>query len=186
MSEIKTLEVEVTHPDILDVDIDFGQTLTKIVAPEKYLGPFEFYPSDEDQIIPVKEKMPVEDIVVKAEEWDGILYPITDESDPMYSDKVFNAKHIPIKTGDRVIIEGYGRGRWYGAYNEQPAGVWPNDLNITLRKGMFDYLRFDNIATQDSTLVLAGYRWTRDGTHSSNTAYVFCGEYLKWKVIPAE
>lgn len=68
MSEIKTLEVEVTHPDILDVDVDFGQTLTKIVAPEHYMGPFEFYPSDEDQIIPVKEKMPVEDICVKGAE----------------------------------------------------------------------------------------------------------------------
>ena len=66
MSEIKTLEVEVTHPDILDVDVDFGQTLTKIVAPEHYMGPFEFYPSDEDQIIPVKEKTPVEDICVKG------------------------------------------------------------------------------------------------------------------------
>lgn len=66
MSEIKTLEVEVTHPDILEVDVDFGQTLTKIVAPEHYMGPFEFYPSDEDQVIPVKDKTPVEDICVKG------------------------------------------------------------------------------------------------------------------------
>ena len=34
MSEIKTLDVEVSFPDILDVDVDFGQTLTKIVAPD--------------------------------------------------------------------------------------------------------------------------------------------------------
>ena len=66
MSEIKTLEVEVTHPDILDVDVDFGQTLTKIVAPEHYMGPFEFHVSDEDQIIPVKDKTPAEDICVKG------------------------------------------------------------------------------------------------------------------------
>ena len=68
MSEIKTLDVEVSFPDTLDVDVDFGQTLTKIVAPEHYMGPFEFYPSDEDQIIPVKEKTPVEDICVKGAE----------------------------------------------------------------------------------------------------------------------
>ena len=66
MSEIKALDVEVSFPDILDVDVDFGQTLTKIVVPEHYMGPFEFYPSDEDQIIPVKEKTPVEDICVKG------------------------------------------------------------------------------------------------------------------------
>lgn len=66
MSEIKTLDVEVSFPDILDVDVDFGQTLTKIVAPEHYMGPFEFYPSDEDQVIPVKDKTPVEDICVKG------------------------------------------------------------------------------------------------------------------------
>lgn len=68
MSEIKTLDVEVSFPDVLDVDVDFGQTLTKIVAPEHYMGPFEFHVSDEDQIIPVKEKMPVEDICVKGAE----------------------------------------------------------------------------------------------------------------------
>lgn len=66
MSEIKMLDVEVSFPDILDVDVDFGQTLTKIVAPEHYMGPFEFHVSDEDQIIPVKEKMPIEDICVKG------------------------------------------------------------------------------------------------------------------------
>lgn len=66
MSEIKTLDVEVSFPDILDVDVDFGQTLTKIVAPDHYNGPFDIFPSDEDQIIPVKEKMPVEDICVKG------------------------------------------------------------------------------------------------------------------------
>lgn len=66
MSEIKTLDVEVSFPDILDVDVDFGQTLTKIVAPEHYMGPFEFHVSDEDQVIPVKEKTPVEDICVKG------------------------------------------------------------------------------------------------------------------------
>lgn len=66
MSEIKTLDVEVSFPDILDVDVDFGQTLTKIVAPERYMGPFEFHVSDEDQIIPVKEKTPVENICVKG------------------------------------------------------------------------------------------------------------------------
>lgn len=66
MSEIKTLEVEVTHPDILDVDVDFGQTLTKIVAPEHYMGPFEFHVSDEDQVIPVKDKTPAEDICVRG------------------------------------------------------------------------------------------------------------------------
>lgn len=66
MSEIKTLDVEVDFPDRLDVDVDFGQTLTKIVAPEHYMGPFEFYPSDKDQVIPVKEKTPVEDICVKG------------------------------------------------------------------------------------------------------------------------
>lgn len=71
MSENKTLEVEVTHPDILEVDVDFGQTLTKIVAPEHYMGPFEFYPSDEDQVVPVKDKTSVEDIVIPGIDFVG-------------------------------------------------------------------------------------------------------------------
>lgn len=43
-----------------------GQTVIKVVAPEHYTGPFEIVPSDEDQILPVKEKMPVEDITVQG------------------------------------------------------------------------------------------------------------------------
>lgn len=37
----------------------------------------------------------------------------------------------------------------------------------------------------EENVVLAGYQWTKDGTHSGNEAYQFRGDYLRWKVIHA-
>ena len=100
MSEIKTLDVEVSFPDILDVDVDFGQTLTKNVAPEHYMGPFEFYPSDEDQVIPVKDKTPVEDIVIKGAE--GILEITTNGT---YD--VVGKKEVVVNNPEEWTTEGF-------------------------------------------------------------------------------
>lgn len=100
MSEIKTLDVEVSFPDILDVDVDFGQTLTKIVAPEHYMGPFEFHVSDEDQIIPVKDKTPVEDICVKGAE--GTLEITTNGT---YS--VIGKKSVVVNNPEEWTTEGF-------------------------------------------------------------------------------
>lgn len=245
MSEIKTLNVEVSFPDILDVDVEFGQTLTKVVAPEKYLGPFEFYPSDEDQVIQVKDKTPVEDICFKSitgvqtitengtydvltdksvsvnvepelqplaidiltkrnaaftpdnfdgynsvtvdEQWDIIIYPIPDDPD-----KIFNAKWIPVNDGDTIIVEGFGRGRWVGTNgtNKIDPNTWPNTFSTNiLPDPLFAMCRFEftvKTLADDAMIILAGYQWTSDGTHSSNSAYQFRGEYLKCKIIPAE
>lgn len=49
-----------------DVELEIGNPVVEVKAPDHYNGPFDIFPSDEDQIIPVKEKMPVEDICVKG------------------------------------------------------------------------------------------------------------------------
>lgn len=49
-----------------DVELEVGNPVVEVKAPDHYNGPFDIFPSDEDQIIPVKEKMPVEDICVKG------------------------------------------------------------------------------------------------------------------------
>lgn len=100
MSEIKILDVEVSFPDILDVDVDFGQTLTKIVAPEHYMGPFEFYPSDEDQIIPVKDKTPVKDITIKAIKMNPVTITKNGDYFPPPSEDGFSEVVVDIPMGE--------------------------------------------------------------------------------------
>ena len=117
-------------------------------------------------------------------QWDGTLYPITDESDALYADHVFNAKHISVVAGDTVIVEGTGRGRLFGWYRGNRGGPYSSNsvTNNILTEG-FTYIRYTLPITVDATLVLAGYEWTNDGTHNGNAAYCFFGEYLHWKVI---
>ena len=193
MSEIKTLEVEVTHPDILDVDVDFGQTLTKIVAPEHYMGPFEFHVSDEDQVIPVKEKTPVEDIVIKAEEWDGILYPPPDGL-------AFYIKQVLVHPGERLKIEGHGAGgRWWairaggGTQNRNNGFGTSFGWYVNSNPEMYQMITTITPPFIYDTLVnIGGYEWRADGERfdsggqSPNLAYEYRGNYLKWKIIPAE
>ena len=119
--------------------------------------------------------------VTVEEEWDDTLYPITDETDPFYADKGFNAKHVAVQAGDRIIIEGYGKGRWWGSKNSD---TLPTTMNITIQN-KFWYLRFDFVADKDCTIIMAGYNSSPDGGHSGNAAYLFYGDYLRWKVIPA-
>ena len=117
--------------------------------------------------------------VTVEEQWDGTLYPVTDETDPFYADKGFNAKHVAVQGGDRIIIEGYGRGRWWGSKNSD---TLPATMNITIQN-KFWYLRFDFVADKDCTIIMAGYNASPNGGHSGNAAYLFCGEYLRWKII---
>ena len=128
--------------------------------------------------------MPTGDVfsqVTVEEEWDDTLYPITDETDPFYADKGFNAKHVAVQGGDRIIIEGYGRGRWWGSKNSD---TLPTTMSITIQN-KFWYLRFDFVADKDCTIIMAGYNASPDGGHSGNAAYLFYGEYLRWKIIHA-
>lgn len=122
--------------------------------------------------------------VIVEEQWDGTLYPITDETDPLFEQKVINAKHIPVVAGDTVIIDGMGRGRWFGWYRGNKGGAYSaNSVTNNILTEGFTSIRYVLPITADSTLILAGYEWTTDGTHSGNATYCFFGEYLHWKVI---
>ena len=124
--------------------------------------------------------------VAVEEDWDGVIYPIPDDPD-----KIFNAKWIPVSDGDTIIIEGYGRGRYIGTNgsdkideNTMPSTIATN----ALPSPYFTKLRFEftvRTLAADANVVLAGYQWTKDGTHSGNEAYQFRGDYLRWKVIHA-
>ena len=229
-----------------DVELEVGNPVVEVKAPDHYNGPFDIFPSDEDQIIPVKEKMPVEDICVKGitgektitengtyntledkavtvdvnpdlrsltidtltqhgtflptgdgfsqvtaeEDWDEILYPVTDETDQFYDLKVFNSKNISIKAGDRLIVEGLGRGVWSAFAGGTPAekrGDIVNRISISfLYNNVFTHARYEFVFPTDVTYVLAGYEWSGGtGVHSSNGSYCFYGEYLKYKIIRA-
>lgn len=112
-------------------------------------------------------------------QWDGTLYPVTDETDPLYEQKVFNSKHISVATGDTIIIDAVGRGRWV-------TGV-AGTVDFVPSNTETDYIhsRFYLTALSDGKVILAGYTWSPDGGHSAQNAYCFCGEYLRWKVIHA-
>lgn len=71
MSEIKMLDVEVSFPDILDVDVDFGQTLTKVVAPEHYMGPYIIAPDHDDVTINIRDKQAFENIIIPGTDFIG-------------------------------------------------------------------------------------------------------------------
>ena len=113
-----------------------------------------------------------------AEQWDGTLYPI--EDDP---DGVFNAKYINVYDGDKVVIEGVGQGRWFGFRNATTD--LPASVRLTARTGFNDYMRFKYDVDCDCILVLAGYNSSPDGGHSTNAAYQFRGDYLRYKIIHA-
>ena len=119
-------------------------------------------------------------------QWDGTLYPITDETDPLYSDKVFNCKHINVVAGDRVLFDGVGRGRWWGWYRGVKGGAYTSNNMVynALTEG-FTYARFELPVTIDTTLVLAGHEYFADGKHDSVMGNCFFGEYLHWKIIHA-
>lgn len=192
MNDRRTIDVDVELSGALTVNVEFGQTVTKIVAPEHYLGPFEFYVSDEDQVIPVKEKTPVENIVIKAEEWDGILLPPPDGLG-------FYIKQVLIHPGERLKIEGYGHGgRWWAIRAGGGAQNRNNGFgnNLSLLTGNNDpnvLLTYTSPPFIYDTLVnIGGYEWRNDGGRYSDSGanpaaiYEFRGEYLKWKIIPAE
>lgn len=126
--------------------------------------------------------------VSAEEDWDGTLYPITDETDPIYDSKPFDAHWVQLSAGDTIIIEGYGRGRWVGFRGITTVNIssLPSTVNINVRSqpaGQFDYLRFRFDAVEDCIAVLASTNGSKDGTHSGQVGYCFCGDYMKWKVI---
>ena len=126
--------------------------------------------------------------VTVEEDWDGTLYPITDETDPIYDSKPFYAHWVQLNAGDTIIIEGYGRGRWVGFRGITTTSIssLPGTINISIRSApQFDYLRLRFEATEDCIAVLASTNGSREGTHSGNVGYCFCGDYLRWKVIHA-
>ena len=126
--------------------------------------------------------------VTVEEDWDGTLYPITDETDPIYDSKPFDAHWVQLNAGDTIIIEGYGRGRWVGfrGITTTTISSLPGSTNINIRSApQFDYLRFKFDAVEDCIAVLASSGSSREGTHSGQVGYCFCGDYLRWKVIRA-
>lgn len=124
--------------------------------------------------------------VTVEDDWDGIIYPIPDDPD-----KIFNAKWIPVSDGDTIIIDCYGRGRCFGSNgtNKIDNNTMPNSIAINILPSPY-FAKFRATFTvttlaDDANVVLAGYQWTPDGTHSSNEAYQFRGEYMRWKLIHA-
>lgn len=127
--------------------------------------------------------------VTAEEDWDEILYPVTDETDQFYDLKVFNSKHISIKAGDRLIVDGLGRGVW-SAFTGGTSGANRGDIRSRieislLNNNVFTHARYELVFPADVTYVLAGYEWSGTGTHSTNGNYCFYGEYLKYKIIRA-
>ena len=123
------------------------------------------------------------------EEWDNVLYP-ADE------DGRFNCKWVYLEAGDIVVVDWYGHGnrvwafRGGGDYSANNRGNNASAMSYETK----DY--YQNIClthirqvlnpVDDKTIfVAAGYEWANDGGHSANDAYVFFGEYFKYKVIHA-
>lgn len=120
-------------------------------------------------------------------QWDGILYPVTDESDQYYADHVFNVKYIPkLYAGDTVIIEVLGRGIVFAFRGSQPTSGYLQEYSIGSRTTGNTLMRFTLNITEDTVnFILGGYQWSGDGSHSGYDYYCGYGEYLKWKVIHA-
>ena len=120
-------------------------------------------------------------------EWDGVLYPVTDESDQYYADHVFNTKYIPkLYAGDTVIIEVLGRGYIFSFRGGQPTSGYLQDYSVGNRTSGNTLMRFMlNITEDTKNFILGGYQWSANGSHSGYDYYCGYGEYLKWKVIHA-
>lgn len=120
-------------------------------------------------------------------EWDGVIYPVTDESDQYYADHVFNTVYIPnLYAGDAVIIEALGRGVLFAFRGGQPTSGYMQEYKIGGRTNSNILVRFTlNITADTRNFIVGGYQWSGNGSHSGydyNCAY---GEYIKYKVIHA-
>ena len=125
--------------------------------------------------------------VAVEEDWDGTLYPVTDESDALYSQKVFNAHHVQLTAGDVLIIDCYGRNTYFGFRKTTSTAQVSNfptraAFNI-MPSPEFAHLSFKWEIPEDCIVVLAGDNGSREGTHSGNAGYCFCGDYMRWKII---
>lgn len=211
MTCVHKVKWSVKRPEDCRFRLSVSHYKDRIVAPDEYSGVTVVTPSDSEQVLATKDKLVRDDItvspapepdlepltidsltqqgtflpagdgfsqVIVEEDWDGVLYPI--EGDP---DDVFDAKWVEVKTGDKVIVDGVGLGRWFGFRN--PTTDLPLTVRVTIRSPLYDHMRFVYDVDCDCILVLAGYNATADGSHSTNSAYQFRGEYLKWKIIHA-
>lgn len=120
-------------------------------------------------------------------EWDGIVYPVTDESDQYYADHVFNAVYIPnLYAGDTVIIEALGRGVLFAFRGGQPTSGYMQEYKIGSRTDRNILVRFTlNITANARRFIIGGYQWSAEGSHSGYDYYCAYGEYIKYKVIHA-
>ena len=208
MTCVHKVKWSVRSPEKCKFNLSVSHYKDRIVAPDEYTGITEVTPSAETQVLETKDKLVRDDIIVEGItgiqtitengtynvvdkatvivdtdiQWDETLYPLTDESDPFYADKGFNCRWIDVYAGDKVIIEGVGRGRWYA--NSGSTG-FPGAVNFTQVTGRFNYARFEGIVDSDCKLILAGYSGSRDGQHSGNALYLFYGDYLRYKIIHA-
>ncbi len=108
-----------------DVELEIGNPVVEVKAPDHYNGPFDIFPSDEDQIIPVKEKTPVEDICVK-----GITGEKTITENGTYN--VLTDKAVIVNNPAQWTTEGFISGT-------EPAGdIYLNNLN-TRKNALFSY-----------------------------------------------
>ena len=125
--------------------------------------------------------------VTVEEDWDGTLYPVTDESDALYSQKVFNAHYVQLSAGDVLIIDCYGRNTYFG-FRKATSTAQVSNLPVRVAFNImpspeFAHLSFKWEIPEDCIVVLAGDNGSREGTHSGNTGYCFCGDYMRWKII---
>ena len=127
--------------------------------------------------------------VTVEEEWDGILYPVTDESDTLYSQKVFSAHHVRLSAGDVLIVDCYGRGTYFGfrkvESKKQVENLPTRTAFVVMPSPYFTYLTFKWEIPEDCIIVLAGDSGSNEGTHSGQVGYCFCGDYMRWKIIHA-
>lgn len=168
-----------------------GPIYKEVVAPEDFLGPYEYTPTGAFTI-PIRDQLATEDIriavppteeititengvyvpaegkvgfsrVTVTEEWDGILLPPEDGLG-------FYIKQVLIHPGERLRIEGCGYGgRWWSI--RAGGGVYNKNNGFGTSFGWFvNGVELNSIMTfttppfiYDTLVNIAGYEWRNDG-----------------------
>ena len=98
-----------------DMELEVGNPVVEVKAPDHYNGPFDIFPSDEDQIIPVKDKTPAEDIVIKAIKTDPYEGATTVTPSDERQTLPTRGKYLSNNVVINPIPSNYGKISWNGS-----------------------------------------------------------------------